>query len=164
MVLDAVDAVEGERAEQGVAGHGLAHAGDRRSVLVAQQVAAQARLGALGVLELHDPHALDGLFAHAEQARGHLRDHVVVVGPQAVVIPALAGAGEAVPGRRRAGLGQDRVDAHRAEAHPAAVDRHVDVDLRPAVAALVQIQARVDLVGRSGPPRRRGLLESVLRT
>ncbi len=103
MVLDAVDAVEGEGAEQRVAGHGLAHAGHRGSVLVAQEVAAQTGLGALGVLELHDAHPLDGLLAHAEEPGGHLGDHVVVVGPEAVVIAALAGAGEAVPGRRPRG-------------------------------------------------------------
>ena len=81
VVFHAVDAVEGERAEQGVARHGLAHARHGGRVLVAQQVPAQAGLGALGVLELDDAHALDGVLAHAEEARGHLRDHMVVVGP-----------------------------------------------------------------------------------
>ena len=150
VVFHAVDAVEGERAEQGVARHRLAHARDGGGVLVAQQVSAQAGLGALGVLELDDAHALDGILAHAEQARGHLRDHVVVVGLQTVVISALAGAGERVPRRGRAGLAQNRVDADRAEAHPPAVDGDVDMDLRPAVAAVVQVQPRVDLASRRG--------------
>ena len=150
MVFHAVDAVEGERAEQGVAGHRLAHAGHGGGVLVAQQVPAQARLGALGVLELHDAHALDGILAHAEEAGGHLRDHVVVVGPQAVGVSALAGAGEGVPRHGRAGFAQDGVDAHRPEAHAAAIDRHVDMDLRPAVVAVVQVQAGVDSGRRCG--------------
>ncbi len=145
VVFHAVDAVEGERAEQRVARHGLAHARHGGRVLVAQQVPAQAGFGALGVLELDDPHALDGVLAHAKKAGGHLRDHMVVVGLQTVVISALAGAGERVPRHGRAGFAQNRVDADRPEAHPPAIDREVDMDLRPAIAAVVQVQARVDL-------------------
>ena len=147
-----VDAVERERREQGIARHRLAHAGHRRGVLVAEQVAAEARLGALRVLELDDRHALDGFLAHAEQPRRHLGDHVVVVGLQAVEVAALAGAGEGVPGHRGAGLAEDGVDADRPERHAAAVHREVDVDLRPAIVAAVQIQARVDLFAPDRSP------------
>ena len=75
--------------------------------LVAQQVPAQARLGPLGVLELHDRRPLDGLLANAEQAGRHLRDHVVGVRDQPVDVAALARAGQRVPrlGRRGPGSG-----------------------------------------------------------
>ena len=121
-------------------------------VLVAQQVAAEARLGPLGVFELHDGHALDRLFADAEQARGDLRDHVVVIGPHPLHVAALARAGEGVPGHGGAGLGELRHVADRAEGHAAAVPGDVDPDLRPAVVPAVQLEARVDLVLRHARP------------
>jgi hypothetical protein len=145
VILDAVHAVEREGREQGVARHGLAHACHGWGVLVAEQVAAEARLGALGVLELDDAHALDGVLAHAEEARRDLGDDVVVVGLQAIVVAALARAGEDVPRGGGARLGQDGVDADRTERHATAVDRQIDVHLRAAVAPTVQVKSRVDL-------------------
>ena len=145
VVFDAVNAVEGERAEQRVSGDGAPHAGDSRGVLVAQQMPAEAGFGALRIFEFHDPHALDGILAHAEKAGGDLRDHVVVIRLEPVRIPSLARAGKAVPGRSRASFGQNSVDAHRPETHSSAVYRDVDVYLRPAIIATIQIQAGVDL-------------------
>ena len=104
VVFHAVHAVKGERAEKRVARHRLAHARHGGGVLVAQKVPAQAGLGALSVFELDDAHALDGILADAEEASGHLCDHVVVIGPQAVVISALAGAGKRIPRHGRPGL------------------------------------------------------------
>jgi len=103
VVLHAVDAVEGERAEQGVARHRLAHA-RHSGVFLSPSRVAQAGLCALGVFELDDAHALDGVLAHAEEAGGHLRDHVIVVGLETVVVSAFAGAGEGIPRGGRAGL------------------------------------------------------------
>ena len=126
-------------------------------VLVAQQVPAQARLGALGVLELDDPRPLDRLLAHAEQARGHLGDHVVGVGDEALGVAALAGAGEAVEGLGHAGLAQQHADVGRAERHAAAVPGHVDGDLRPRIVAAVEHAASVEMSSRrrSAGARRR---------
>ena len=104
VVFDGIDAVERERREQRYAQHRLAHPGHGRGVLVAQQVAAQTGLGALGILEFHDRHALDRFLAHAEKARGDLRDHVVVVGPHPFHVSAFAGAGEGVPRHRGPGF------------------------------------------------------------
>ena len=148
VVFHAVDAVKGERAEQGVAGHGLAHARHGGRVLVAQQVPTQSGFGTLCVLELDDPHPLNGVLAHAEQAGGHLRDHMVVVGLETVVIAALAGAGERVPRGGRAGFAQNRVDTDRSKTHPSAIHGEVDMDLRPAIVAVVQVQSRVDVGAR----------------
>ena len=58
--------MEGEGREQRGAHDGLAHGGHAGRVLVAQEVAAQAGLGPLGILELNDPGPLDGLLADAE--------------------------------------------------------------------------------------------------
>ena len=54
-------------------------------------MAAEAGFRALGVLELDDLDALDGLLAHPEQAGGHLGNHVVVVRLEHLGIAALAG-------------------------------------------------------------------------
>ena len=101
VVLHRVDAVERERREEGVPRHRLAHPRHVGRVLVAEQVAAEAGLGALRVLELHDRRPLDRLLAHAEEAGRDLGDHVVVIGLQAVRVAALAGAGERIPGSCR---------------------------------------------------------------
>ena len=131
VVFDRIDAVEGEGREQRRAHDRLAHGGHGGRVLVAQQVAAQARLGPLGILELDHPGPLDGLLADAEQPGGHLGDHVIGVGDQPLGIAALAGAGEAVEGLGHPGLAQQHADVGRAERHAAAVPGHVDGDLRP---------------------------------
>jgi hypothetical protein len=110
-------------------------------------VAAEARLGALGILELDHAHALDGVLAHAKQAGRDLGDDVVVVGLQTIVKTALAGAGEGVPRSRSTRLGHDGVDTDRAEGHAAAVDRQINVHLRSAIVATIEIEACVDLGG-----------------
>ncbi len=129
------------------------HAG---RVLVAQQVPAQARLGPLGILELDDPRPLDRLLADAEQARGHLRDHVVLVRDEALGIAAFAGAGEAVEGLGHPGLAQQHADVGRAERHAAAVPGHVDGDLGPRIvrggsaASVVEMSSRRRAAGGAG--------------
>ena len=90
--------------------------------------------------------ALDGLFADAEKAGGHLRDHVVVVGPHPFHEAALARAGEGVPGHGRPGLRKLRRVADGAEGHAAAVPGHIDPDPGAAVVAAVQFQARIDFI------------------
>ena len=145
VVFDGIDAVEWERGEQGDAEHRLAHAGDGDGVFVAEQMTAEAGLGALGILEFHDGHALDGFLAHAEQACGNLCDDVVVIRPHAFHVTTLAGAGERVERHCRPGLRKLGYVADRAERHAAAVPGNVNFDFGPAVAALVQRDARVDL-------------------
>ena len=78
--------------------------------LVPQQMAAEARLGALGVLEFHHAHPLDGVLPHAEQPGGHLGDHVIVIGGKVFGIAALAGAAEGVPARSRRGARDSMVE------------------------------------------------------
>ena len=146
VVFDGIDAVERERREQRYAQHRLAHLGHGRGVLVAQQMAAQAGLGALGILEFHDRHALNRFLAHAEKARGDLRDHVVVIGPHPFHVAAFARAGEGVARHRRPGLRQLRDVADRSERHAAAVPGNINFDFGPAIVALVQRDARVNLV------------------
>ena len=151
VVFDRIDAVEGEGREQRRAHDRFAHGRHGGRVLVAQQVAAQAGLGPLGILELHDPRPLDRLLADAEQARGHLGDHVVGVGDEALGIAAFAGAGEAVEGLGHPGLAQQDADVGRAERHAAAVPGHVDGDLRPRVVAAVQHAVRWKCLRGAGP-------------
>ena len=141
VVLHRIDAVERERREQRDAHDGLAHGRDARRVLVAQQVAAQPRLGPLGVLEFHDRRPLDRLLADAEQPRGHLGDHVVLVGNEPLRIAALARAGEPVERLGHPRLAQQGADVGRAERHAAAVPGDVDRDLGPGVAAAIEQQS-----------------------
>ena len=145
VILDGVHAVKRERREQGIAGNRFPHARDRRRVLVAEQVAAQTGLGALGVFEFDDRHALDGVFAHAEKTGRNLRDDVVVVGLQAIVETALARAREGVPCGGGARFAQNGVNTDRAKRHAAAVDWKIDVQLRSAVIAVIEVEAGVDL-------------------
>ncbi len=128
VVFHRIDAVEGEGREERDPHDRFAQGRHAGRVLVAQQVAAQAGLRPLGILELDDPRPLDRLLADAEQPGGHLRDHVVLVGDEPVGIAALAGAGEAVEGLGDAGLAQQHADVGRTERHAAAVPG--DVDLR----------------------------------
>ena len=133
MVFDRIDAVERERREQRRADNGLAHGRDRGRVLVAQKMAAQPRLGALGVFEFNDARALDGLFPHAEKPGGHLRDHVVFIRDEAFRVSSLAGAAEGVPGLCGPDLGQLGPDIGGTERHAAAVPGHIDRYFRPRV-------------------------------
>ncbi len=126
--------------------HGLPDLGHGRRVLVAQQMSAQPGFGALGILEFHDGHPLDGFLAHAEKAGGDLGDHVVVIGPHPLHVPALPGAGKGIPRGRRTGFGQLGDIAHRPEGHAAAIPGHIDLNLGPPVFPVVQQNAGVDLV------------------
>ena len=69
MVFDRIDAVEREGRKERHADDRFAEGRHAGRVLVAQQVAAQAGLRPLGILELDDPRPLDRLLADAEQAR-----------------------------------------------------------------------------------------------
>ena len=90
--------------------------------------------------------ALDGFFADAEKAGGHLRDHVVIVRPHPFHEAALTRAGEGIPGHGRPGLRKLGRIADGAEGHAAAIPRHIDPDPGAAVVAAVQFQARIDFV------------------
>ena len=124
VVLDRVDAVERERREQARVWHGLPHPGDIRRVLVAQEVAAEPGLRALGVLELDYARPADRLLPHAEQARRYLGDHVVLVRHELLGVASLTGGYERVPLPRRDDACEHRVDADRPERHAPAVEGH----------------------------------------
>ena len=145
VVLHAVHAVKWKRAEQSIAGDGAAHPRDCRSIFVTQKMPPKTGLGALGILEFDDPHPLDRFLAHSEKTGCDLRNHVVIIRDEAVGIPAFAGAAEGVPGCGGAGLGKNGMDADRPEAHPPAIDGNIDMDLRPAIPALIQIKPGVDI-------------------
>src|ERR1700690_3880171 len=113
-------------------------------------MAAEAWLGALCVLELDDLHALNRVLAHTEKAGSDLRDDVVVVGLEPIVVTAFAGTGEGIPGHCGASLAENRVNAHRAERHPAAVNRQIDVHGRSPVITAIELQARVHFTCPNG--------------
>src|SRR5450756_1181647 len=78
-VLDRVDVVMRRRRDGVRAARDAAGGGDVLVDLLAGQMAADARLGALPDLDLHGGAAVEVLRVHAEAPRGHLHDHVVLV-------------------------------------------------------------------------------------
>ena len=158
VVFHRVDAVEGEGREERHPHDRFPQGRHAGRVSVAQQVAAQAGLGPLGILELDDPRPLHRLLADAEQPRGYLRDHVVLVRDEAVGIAAFAGAGEGVECLGHPGLAQQHADVGRTERHAAAVPGDVDLDLLAGIVPPVQ-QSEVEMSSRaaeSGGRRPRG--------
>ena len=124
-ILDGVDVVVGRRRDQADTGRRVPGAGDPRVHLVARQLAALARLGALGHLDLQVVGVHQVLAGDAEATRRHLLDGraaqvAVVVGHVAIgVLAALAGvalAADAVhgDGEGLVGLLGDRAVAHGA--------------------------------------------------
>ena len=73
-VLDRVDVVMRRRRDEADAGDGVPEFGDVFGHLVAGKLAAFARLGALGHLDLDLVRAREVLGRHAEARRGHLLD------------------------------------------------------------------------------------------
>ncbi len=124
-VLDGIDVVMRRRRDQADAGRRAADAGDVLVDLVAGELAAFARLGALRHLDLQVV-GIDQVFGrHAEAARRHLLDgraHGIAVGQrlEAVgLLAALAGVRLAADpvhgdGKRGVGLAADRAEAHGA--------------------------------------------------
>ena len=76
-VFDGIDVVVRRRRDQRHAGRRMPQPGDFLGHLVAGQLAAFARLGALGHLDLQDPGVGQILDRHAEAAAGHLLDAAV---------------------------------------------------------------------------------------
>ena len=124
-ILDRVDVVVRRRADEADAGRGVPGLGDPRVHLVAGELAALARLGALGHLDLQVVGVGEVLRRHAEAPRRHLLDRraprrvVQAVG----ILAALAGVrlgAETVHrhGQRLVRLGGDRSVAHRARREP----------------------------------------------
>ena len=149
-VLDGVDVVVGRRRDQPDARRRVPGLGDPRVHLVAGQLAALARLGALGHLDLQVVGVDQVLARDAEAARRHLLDGRapgVAVGQRHValgVLAALAGvalAAEAVhgDGEGLVGLGRDRAVGHG-----------------PGREALDDLADRLDLVERAPAAGRRG--------
>ena len=91
----------------------------------------QSRLGSLSVLELDDPHPLDGLFPYPEQASRHLGDDMIVVSLELLWVAALSRAEEGVPGLSCPGPGQHGGEAGGAKGHPRTVYGDRDADARP---------------------------------
>ena len=123
-VLNGVDVVVRRRRDQTHAGRRVPRPRDPRVDLVARQLAALTRLGALGDLDLQVVRVDEVLARHAEAARGDLLDRAaaqvaVGVGRVAVgVLAALAGVGapaDAVhgDGERLVRLGRDGAVRHR---------------------------------------------------
>ena len=129
-ILDRVDVVMRRWADRvGALGD---HAGPRHLGvdLLAGQVPADARLGALADLDLDRGPGGEVLGRHAEAPRRHLDDGVIRVGFQAPVEAALAGVEvrpQLLGGHRERGL---RVKRDGAEAHRREHERHVELDLR----------------------------------
>ena len=137
-VLDGVDVVMRRRADQTDARRRVPGLGDPRVHLVARQLAALARLGALGHLDLQVVGVREVLGGHAEAPRGdllHRRAARRVVQPVGI-LATLTGVrlpAEAVHGDRQrlVGLGGDRPVAHR-PGREAAHDRRCRLDVVPA--------------------------------
>ena len=120
-VLDRIDVMVRRRGDQLHAGRGMTHLGDPRRHLGAGQVAALARLGALGELDLQVGGVHQVVAGHAEARGGDLLD---AADAQRVVDPvvgfaALSGVGARADhvhrdGERLVRLLRDRAVAHRA--------------------------------------------------
>jgi hypothetical protein len=153
VVLHRVDGMERERREQAHPRHAAANRRNGGGGLVRQQVPAEAGLGALRVLQLHDRRPLDRLLGHPEHARGDLGDDPVPVRHECLRVAALTGAGERPPAPRGLRAGQHDLLADRAERHPAAVPRDRDLDRAPLAAAVqrdrqVRVAVQPPVAGR----------------
>ena len=148
-VFDGINIVVRRRRDQRDAGRGVPQPGDFVRHLVAGQLPAFARLGALGHLDLQDLGVGQVFDRHAEPAAGHLLDAAierVAVGQRLVadrVLAAFARVGVAAQpvhgdGQRLMGLGADRAVRHGA-----------------GVETLDDLAGRLDFVQRH---RRRSLL------
>ena len=128
-VFDGIDVVVRRRRDQRHAGRGVPQPRDLVGHLVAGKLAAFARLGALGHLDLQDPGVGQVLDRHAEAAAGHLLDAAIeriAVGQGLVagrVLAAFARVGVAAQpvhgdGQRLVGLAADRAVRHGAGVEP----------------------------------------------
>ena len=160
-VLDRVDVVVRRRADVALAGLAAAERGDVGGRLLAGQLAALARLRALGDLDLELVGAGEVGGGHAEPGRGDLLDPGVVaaaVGGRGVpgrVLAALAGVRRAAgaldaDGQRLVGLRAQRADAHRGH-DEAADDVAGGLDLARAGRASRRRGRAARRAGRSGP-------------
>ena len=145
-VFDGVDVVVRRRRDQRHAGRGMPQPRDLVGHLVAGQLAAFARLGALGHLDLQDPGVGQVFDRHAEAAAGDLLDAAIeriAVGQRLVagrVLAAFARVGVAAQpvhgdGQRLVGLAADRAVRHGA-----------------GVEALDDLAGRLDLLQGTGSP------------
>ena len=133
-ILDGVDVVVRRRRDQGHAGHGEAQPGDQFVHLAARQLAALARLGALGDLDLQHLGVDQVGRGDAEPARGDLLDlrhpRGTVAGRVLAALAAVRAAAQAVHGL---GQGLVRLGRERAQGHgggvEAAEDRSLGLDL-----------------------------------
>ena len=76
-ILDRIDIVVRRRGDQRHAGRGVPHLGDLFGHLVARQLPAFARLGALGHLDLQHLGVGQVVDRHAEPPAGHLLDRAI---------------------------------------------------------------------------------------
>src|SRR5665648_1029565 len=148
-VLDRVDVVMRRRRDGVRAARDAAGGGDVLVDLLAGQMAADARLGALPDLDLHGGAAVEVLRVHAEAPRGHLHDHVVLVREQVGVQAALAGVHEdaaALGGPRQ---GAVHVERHRSVAHRREDDGRLELHVVAQAGAALEAEAatavRLDL-------------------
>jgi len=119
----------------------LAH-GRTAGVFLSPSRCPPSRLGALGILELHNPRPLDRLFADAEQSVAP-GNHVIGVGMNRSD-SRLAGASKAVERLATEPCQQTRILVEPNDMPP--LPGHVDRDLRPRVVAAVQHELRGDIL------------------
>ena len=147
-VFDGVDVVVGRRRNEGDARRGVTRLGDIRVDLAARQVAAFARLCALGAFDLQLVGVDEVVARHAEAGRGDLLDFVVrFCAEPGCVFAAFAGvahAAEAVHGRGDAFVGflAECAVAHGAGAEPLddGVDRFDFFDGNAAAGGIFEFQ------------------------
>ena len=173
-ILDRVDVVVRRRADERLARLGPAERGDLGRRLLARQLTALARLGALGDLDLELVGPGEVRRRHAEAGRGDLLDPGVAslaVGGRPVpgrVLAALAGVRRPArplhpDGHGLVGLGAERADAHRARDEAAGdlpgrldvVERHRPDAARAAHPEPVADDGGIGPGGRGGEVRRR---------